>query len=64
MDDPAIQSVLAAQQGALQAQIQMALASKQLSAAKQQGQAIVQLISAAANVGKAIGSGASFDAHA
>jgi hypothetical protein len=62
--DPAIQSVMAAQQSALQAQIQMALASKQLSAAKQQGQALVELISAAANVGKAIGSGASFDAHA
>jgi hypothetical protein len=64
MDDPVIQSVLAAQQGALQAQIQMAIASKQLGAAKQQGQALVELISAAANVGKAIGSGASFDAHA
>jgi hypothetical protein len=64
MDDPAIQSVLAAQQSALQAQIQMALASKQLSAAKQQGQALVALISAAASVGKSIGSGASFDAQA
>jgi hypothetical protein len=64
MDDPAIQSVLAAQQAALQAQIQMALASKQLSAAKQQGQALVELISAAANVGKAIGSGDTFDAQA
>ena len=64
MDDPAIQSVLAAQQSAVHAQIQMALASKQLSAARQQGQALVELISAAANVGRAIGSGAQFDAQA
>jgi len=64
MDDPAIQSVLAAQQSAWQAQIQMAIDSKQLSTAKQQGQALVELISAAANIGKAIGSGARFDAQA
>jgi hypothetical protein len=62
--DPAVQSVLAAQQSALQAQIQIAQASKQLSAARQQGQAIVALIGAAANVGKATGSGTQFDAEA
>ena len=64
MNDPALQSVLSAQQCALQSQIQMAVASKQLGAAKQQGQAMVALINAAANVGKAIGQGANFDAHA
>jgi hypothetical protein len=64
MDDPAIQSVMAAKQAALQAQILMALAGKQLSAQKQQGQAMVELIKSAANVGKAIGSGANFDAFA
>ena len=64
MDDPAIQSVLAAKQAALQAQILMALASKQLAATKQQGQAIVELINSAASAGKTIGSGASFDAYA
>lgn len=64
MNDPAFQSVLAAQQGAVQAQIQMAIASRQLSAAQQQGQALVELISAAANLGKTVGSGTRFDAHA
>jgi len=64
MNDPAIQTVLAAKDAALQAQILMALASKQLTAQKQQGQAIVELINSAANVGKAIGSGANFDAFA
>jgi hypothetical protein len=62
MDD-AVQSVLSSQQCAMQSQIQMALAAKQLSAAKQQGQAMVELIAAAANVGKAPGSGANFDAQ-
>jgi hypothetical protein len=64
MNDPAIQTVLAAKDAALQAQILMALASKQLAAAKQQGQAQVELIRAAAQVGKAIGSGANFDVYA
>jgi hypothetical protein len=64
MDNPAVQSVLAAQQSSVQAQIQTAIASKQLSAARQQGAALVQLITAAGNISKAIGSGANFDAHA
>lgn len=64
MGDPVIQAVVAAQQSAVQAQIQTAIASKQLSAARQQGQALVELITAAANVGKAVDRGANFDAHA
>ena len=64
MNDPILQSVQAAQQSAVQSQIQMVIASKQLSAMKQQGQAMVQLLHAAANVGKAVGRGANFDAHA
>jgi hypothetical protein len=64
MNDPILQSVLSAQQGAMQSQIEMAIASKQLSAMKQQGQAVVQLLQAAANVGKAVGRGANFDAQA
>lgn len=64
MNDPALQSLLAAQQGALQSQIQFALAAKQLSAIKEQGAAMVQLIQAAAATGKAIGQGAHFDRQA
>lgn len=64
MNDPILQSALSAQQGAMQSQIEMAIASKQLSAMKQQGQAVVQLLQAAANVGKAVGRGANFDAQA
>jgi len=64
MNDPALQSVLSAQQSAMQTQVQIAVASKQLSAAKQQGAAIVELIQAAASSGKAIGRGTNFDQHA
>jgi len=65
VDDPAIQSVLAAQQGALWSQIQATLAAKQLSVAKQQGAAIVELLNSVAGntpQGKAPGLGANFDA--
>ena len=62
--DPAIGSVIAAKESALQSQIAVALAEKALSSRQQQGDAIVQLIDNAANIGKAIGRGESFDAHA
>jgi hypothetical protein len=68
MNDPAIQNVLAAQQGALYAQIQATLAAKQLSSARQQGAMIIELLNAAAgngtapSLGKAPGLGANFDA--
>ena len=60
----AVQDVLSAQQSALQTRIQFALAAKSLDAVKSQGEAIVQLVQAAASIGKAIGSGEQFDAQA
>ena len=62
--DPAISSVIAAKQSAVQSQIAIALAEKSLSATKQQGDAIVQLIRDAGHLGKAIGRGEQFDAVA
>ena len=64
MTDPAIQSVLSAQQAAIQTQIQYALAAKQQSAVKQQGAAIVELLQQAANISKRAGQGVHFDHHA
>lgn len=57
-----ITSVTAAQQSAMQAQIQISLLAKQQSAVKQQGEAVVQLIQAAGQLGKSIDSGKAFDA--
>ena len=64
MIDPATQSVLSAQQVALQTQIQYALAAKQQSAVKQQGAAVVELLQQAANMAKSAGQGANFDRRA
>ena len=55
-------SVSAAQQSAVQTQIQISLLAKQQAAVKQQGEAVVQLIEAAAQVGKSIDTGKTFDA--
>ena len=60
----AAQSVSSAQSSALQTQIDYAVAKKQLTVAKQQGQAAIELLQAAANVGKAAGKGISFDGQA
>lgn len=62
--DPAIQSLLNAQQGALQNQIGFAVAAKQMDAAKQQGDAMNALLEKAAQLSKAIGAGENFDAQA
>ncbi len=62
--DTAISNLLAAQQTAVQTQAAFAVASKSLSAQKQQGEAMVQLIEAVAQMGKALGRGQSFDAIA
>ena len=62
--DPAVASVIAAKQSAVQSQIAVSLAEKSLSATKKQGDAIVQLIKDAGNFGKALGRGDLFDAHA
>ena len=64
MFDPAIQSVLSAQQAAIQIQIQYALAAKQQSAVKQQGAAVVELLLQAANIAKSAGQGVNFDRRA
>jgi hypothetical protein len=55
-------SVSAAQQSAVQ--IQVSLLVKQQSAIKQQGEAIVELIQAAGQVGKSLDTGKVFDATA
>lgn len=64
MNDPALQSVLSAQNSAVQTQIDVAVAKKQLSAVKQQGEAVVELLQAAATIGKAVGRGTNFDKQA
>ena len=62
--DPAVANVIAAKQSAMQSQIEIALTEKALSATKHQGDAIVQLIRDAGNLGKAFGRGELFDATA
>ena len=53
-----------AQQGAMRFQIDIALAKKSLDATKSQGEAIVQLLEAAAAIGNSEGKGAGVDAMA
>ena len=60
----AYDSVSLAQQSALAQQISVAVAKKQLDGVRQQGDAVNQLLAAAAQIGKAIGKGASIDATA
>ncbi|MCA9270949.1 MAG: hypothetical protein KDA41_20855 [Planctomycetales bacterium] len=60
--DSAISSVIAAKESAIQTQVQFALAAKSLSAQKQQGEAMVQLVEAVAQMGKSLGRGLLFDA--
>ncbi len=60
--DPAISTLLATQQNAVQSQIQFALADKQQTATQQQGEALVALIETAANLSKSVNTGRAFDA--
>ncbi len=60
--DPAISSVLAAKDSALRSQVSAAVAGKQLDALEQQGEAVNQLLSQAAQLSKSLTSGQSFDA--
>ena len=60
--DGATQNVIAAQQAQLFSQVGVAVQSKVLDAAKQQGQAFVQLIDQAAQIGKSVETGRRFDA--
>ncbi|MAT69268.1 MAG: hypothetical protein CMJ58_07045 [Planctomycetaceae bacterium] len=62
--DAAIDSVLAAQNAATRTQIDVALLAKGQDAAKAQGDAVVQMLNAAAQIGKAIGKGEILDALA
>jgi hypothetical protein len=62
--DPAIGGYLAAQDSAVKTQISYAVAGKQLDAARQQGDAAVQLLEDAVQLSRAIGKGAGLDATA
>jgi len=55
-------SVSAAQQSSIQSQIEISLLVKQQSAAKQQGEAVVELIKSAGQISKSIDTGKTFDA--
>jgi hypothetical protein len=54
-------SVSAAQSSSLQMQIEISVLAKQQSAAKQSGAAVVQMIEAAAQLGKSLDTGKQFD---
>jgi len=60
--DSALSQLLASKESAVQSQIGFALAAKSLQASKDQGQAAVALLDAAAQIGKAVGRGENFDA--
>lgn len=60
--DGAAASVLAAKDSAVMSQIAYALQAKSLDVAKQQGQAAVELVEQAAQLGKSHDTGRGFDA--
>ena len=60
--DPAIASVLAAKEAATRAQINYAVAGKQLDATRQQGDALNALLQQSAQLSKSLSSGGGFDA--
>jgi hypothetical protein len=62
--DCAVQNVLNAKQDALQQQISITVAAKQLDAARQQGDAVNALLQEAVQLSKAAGAGENFDAQA
>jgi hypothetical protein len=62
--DPAVQSVIAAREGALASQVGFAVAAKSLDAARQQAEAIQGLLDEAVQLSKAAGAGENFDAQA
>ncbi len=57
----ATDSVSAAQQSAISQQVNVAVAKKQLDSTRQQGDAVIQLLAAAAQIGKAAGKGTGLD---
>jgi hypothetical protein len=60
--DSSVRGVLASQQSAMASKISTTVMAKSLDAAKQQGDAMVGLIEAAAELGKSLNSGKTFDA--
>lgn len=62
--DPAIASVLAAKDAQAKSQVAFAVAAKSLESGRQQGDAAVQLIKAAAQLNRGLGRGTQFDAVA
>ena len=62
--DPAICSVLAAKDAALKTQVSFAVEGKRLDAQRQAGDAVGQLLDAAAKLSKAVDRGHTFDAQA
>jgi hypothetical protein len=57
-----IDSLMQAQSGALQSQIDMAVLKKQLNASKAQGEAALRLLESAAQLNRVNGKGTAFDA--
>ena len=60
--DPVISSVVASKNGALRYQVTMAVEAKRLDATEAAGEAIVELLQAAAQMSKSLGKGVKFDA--
>lgn len=58
----AINSVIQAKSDAVRQQIGISVTAKSLDVSKQQGEAVNQLLDAAASLSKAIGKGQNFDA--
>jgi len=57
----ATDSVSSAQHAAFSQQVNVAVAKKTLDSVRQQGDAVVELLAAAAQIGKAAGKGSSLD---
>jgi hypothetical protein len=62
--DPAIAAVLQAREAALRSEVSTAIVAQQLDAVEQQGAALNQFLADAAQLGKSLSSGRTFDALA
>ena len=62
--DPAVSQLMHAQQAALADRVATTVAAKSLDSAKQQGEAMIGLVEAAAELGKSLHTGKLFDAIA
>jgi hypothetical protein len=61
--DPAVCSLLQAQQSAVRSQVSIAVAAKRLDAQRQQGDAAIELLQAAVALSKSAGTGRALDAQ-